>query len=137
MRTRVILPVLFAVFAFGATGCGGEDPAALVVDTVAPVAVLDVSAEVTTEGIQVAWAASSEADLAGYHVFRSVNGTAFTPVGTVGTNEFTDAGVGNGGSFRYEVAAYDVTGNVGPRSVTGPVFVSVEETPHRRVAVSE
>lgn len=137
MRTHVILPVLVAVFAFGAAGCGGEDPAALVVDTVAPVAVLDVSAEVTTNGIEVAWTASSEADLAGYHVFRSVNGTAFAPVATVSTTEFTDTSVGNGGSFRYEVAAYDVTGNVGPRTATAPVFVTLDETPRRPVAVGE
>jgi fibronectin type 3 domain-containing protein len=132
MRTRSsILVALIAVFALGAAGCGSEDPAAVVVDTVAPAAVLDVDAQVSAGGIDVTWAAASEADLAGYHVYRSVNGDVATLVGSVSTNAFTDIALGSGLSFRYEVAAYDAAGNVGPRAASVILVVRDLEGPRR------
>jgi fibronectin type 3 domain-containing protein len=113
-RSRV-LTAFVVVLALGVAGCGSSDPAGVPVDTVPPAAVLEVAPTVTTTGIHVSWAASSEADLAGYQVLRGVGATGQAVlVGTVSTNEYVDTTVQRGVLYRYEVAAFDQSGNVGP-----------------------
>jgi fibronectin type 3 domain-containing protein len=114
MRTRSnFFFALVAVVCVGAAGCGSEGPAAVVVDTVPPAAVEDVTATLVGGSIEVQWAAASEADVVGYHVFRSVNGTPAELLGSVVTNAYTDVSLGAGIGFRYQIAAYDAAGNIG------------------------
>lgn len=131
MRSNIVV-ALAATLAIAAGGCGSEDPSAVAVDTVAPAAVLDVTAEVNDGGIRLDWTASSEVDLAGYHVYRSVNRNVPSLVGSTSTNSFTDVALGSGVSFRYEVAAYDDAGNVGPRASSLAVVVQPRTSPTRR-----
>jgi fibronectin type 3 domain-containing protein len=106
----------------GAAGCS-NDPAAVTADTVPPAAVLDVAPTVTPNAIQVSWAASSEADLAGYRVHRGVGTSDAVLVSTVSTNVYVDTDVQHGVRYRYEIAAFDQAGNVGPAVET--TFVSL------------
>ncbi|WLW53396.1 fibronectin type III domain-containing protein [Streptomyces sp. YU58] len=58
------------------------------------------------------WARNKEMDLAGYRVYRRVQGTsAWTRVGTTTNVTFTDVPPQTGQSYYYEVRAYDKAGN--------------------------
>lgn len=139
---RLILPLVAVAFVFAVVGCGSEDPAAVVVDTVAPAAVLDVNVEFDGGAVNVTWAAASEADLAGYRVTRYINGVIDTGNANnaptvVTTNALSDDTVAGAVSYRYEVAAFDVTGNVGPAVSSVSLAVPRNGTPVRRGAISE
>jgi fibronectin type 3 domain-containing protein len=121
--------ILVALFCWTAlvSGCG-ENPAAT--DTVAPAAVLDVVAQVTANVVDVSWTASSEVDLAGYHVYRATNTPDMELVGVTSTNSFHDATVASGW-VRYEITAVDEAGNESPRVSTATVLVGTVTTPRR------
>jgi hypothetical protein len=117
-----VFSALVVALALAAAACS-NDPAAVTPDTVPPAAVLDVAPTVTPTAIQVSWAASSEADLAGYRVLRAVGASAAVLVSTVSTNVYVDTDVQHGVRYRYEIAAFDQSGNVGP--VVESTFVSL------------
>jgi len=123
-RSRILL-ALPLVIAFGVMGCGASDPAAPG-DTVAPAAVLDISVTVEGSGpaqtVTVTWAPGSEADLAGYNVYRSKDNQAATLVGVETANNFVDTGVVTGSTYRYEVSSVDTAGNESAR-VASATFV--------------
>ncbi len=73
---------------------------------------------VSVEGETIAHALGQDGDVA-------------TLAGSVSTNAFTDIALGSGLSFRYEVAAYDVAGNVGPRATSVILVVRDLEGPRR------
>ncbi len=119
-----ILVTLFAAVALNAVGCSNDSATSPVVDTVAPSPVLDVDAAVVTPtSVEVTWAASPEADVVGYRVFRSVNGLAATLAVTVGTTDWTDSAVQLGSAYVYEVAAVDQAGNEGAHVVSAQVVI--------------
>ncbi len=114
-----ILLVTSCVLALGAFGCG-NDTVQAPTDTVSPVAVLDLDVAVVIQvngapSIELVWADSPEADLAGYNVYRSVEGGPTTLVGVETAATFRDGTVQAGDSYVYEVAAFDNVGNESPR----------------------
>jgi hypothetical protein len=139
---RLILSSLAVAFVLAAVGCGSEDPAAVVVDTVAPAAVLDVDVEFTGTTVEVTWAAASEADVAGYRVSRYVNGVLETGNANnaptvVTTNALSDTPVPGAVAYRYEVSAFDATGNVGPVASSLSLAVERHNNAPGRASVGE
>lgn len=106
------LPLVLCV-----AGCGSDNPVAPV-DTVPPVAVLELEAtSVSSSGIELAWTANTEPDLAGYHVYRSIANGDVTLVGVELSPVFHDGNVVIGNVYRYQVGAFDTSGNESPRTV--------------------
>lgn len=67
--------------------------------------------------IELAWDRNTEADLAGYRIYRSVDGGPFERIGeTPDLPAFSDKKVDPGKTYRYAVSAFDRTGNESPRS---------------------
>ena len=135
MRTRTLALALTVVLALAA-GCGTETVGPDV-DTVAPAAVLDVTAAVTAGGIHVEWTPGSEADLAGYRVYRSINGNVASEVGWVTTSEFLDTNRGEGTVYVYEVAAVDASGNAGPRATSQVLLLDTNPGTTRDARVAD
>ncbi|GAA4983500.1 pectinesterase family protein [Kineococcus glutinatus] len=108
----------------------GEVPPA---DTTAPAAVGGLAAEAGDGSVALTWAAGTEADLAGYAVYRSAGEevalTAANQVATALTGtSFTDRTAANGTTYRYVVTAVDRTGNESPASAVvtaAPVGVAL------------
>ena len=91
-------------------------------DTTAPAAPKGVTATSGDGQVRLVWSANTEADLAGYRVYRSTTGTpnpaTSTPLnGTLLTaSGYTDTTAVNGTSYTYVVTAVDTTGNESPAS---------------------
>ena len=71
-------------------------------------------------GVGLTWqapASGGDPALQGYRIYRGVSGASPSLVGSVGAaaTSFTDAGVVNGGSYAYQVAAFNAFGE-GPRT---------------------
>jgi hypothetical protein len=104
------LPLVMVLVA----GCGSENPTAPV-DTVAPVPVAQLEVTtVSTSGVELAWAENTEPDLAGYRVYRSVGNGETSLVSVETSATYRDGTVTNGNVYRYQVSAYDTSGNVSP-----------------------
>ena len=91
-----------------------------VLDTTAPAAPLGVTANEQGDGsVRLGWNANAEADLQGYAVYRSTDGSAYTRLnGSLTTStQYTDANVPSGiNEAWYQVSAQDVSGNESARS---------------------
>ena len=84
------------------------------------------SAPLPSSGVHVQWAATSEADLAGYHVYRAPTASAlYTRVNAtlVPGNQYDDASAPDSVSLWYAVTAVDATGNESARSAPFRVFL--------------
>ena len=94
-----------------------------ILDTAPPAAPTGVSAAVeNTTNVRVRWSANSEADLAGYTVYRKLTSSGAWQVvsspGLTGT-QFVDSAVPAGTSqVWYQITASDVNGNESARSAT-------------------
>lgn len=76
------------------------------------------------DGVELTWARSPEDDVAGYRVYRSVDGSEALPVGDLITGlGFSDRSPQEGQRILYSVSAVDAAGNESPRS--NPVEVVV------------
>ncbi len=133
MSKRCGMLVALAIAAAFIAGCDSSSSPSNPVDTVAPAAVLDVQAHYDGNLMQVTWAAGSEADLAGYRVYRSTNGAAAILAGYETSTTYVDTSVGARASYRYEVTAVDQSGNESPRASTTQVFVSTTAPARGRV----
>ena len=104
-------------------------------DTTPPAAPAGLAASARDARVDLTWAASLEADLAGYRVYRSTDGGAnFTEItsGLVSNPAYSDSGLQNGIAYSYAVRAQDTAGNVSaasapvtatPAPPSGPVVV--------------
>jgi len=110
---------LVGLMAF-AVGCGSDDPAGPneQIDTAPPAVPSGVHSKVILAGqteIEVTWDANvTDADLAGYMVYRSRNATTgYEPVGTqlISTNTWTDHSVEPGSTYFYRVSSRDASAN--------------------------
>ncbi|MEU6229620.1 PA14 domain-containing protein [Streptomyces sp. NPDC047042] len=86
------------------------------VDRVKPLAptALSLSYNKSTGRAKLTWAKNKEMDLAGYRIYRRLNGTSFgsTPLATTASPSYTDTNLPlTGASYFYEVRAYDKAGN--------------------------
>jgi fibronectin type 3 domain-containing protein len=81
------------------------------------------------------WADNSEADLAGYRVYRSTDNTvsgwaaAATPVATVTASTYDDSGLADDTLYYYRVTAYDVSGNESSYAATTALTLEDLRTP--------
>ncbi len=67
--------------------------------------------------IELSWNANTEPDLAGYRVYRSVDGGPFEKLAELQpVPAYSDHAVEPGKTYRYEVSAFDRTGNESARS---------------------
>lgn len=90
-------------------------------DTTPPGMPAQLTASVSTTGVQLAWAANPEADLAGYRVYRSTGGAAFVELTSAvqTATGLTDVTAAGQTGLAYHVVAIDRVGNVSaPASVT-------------------
>ena len=89
-------------------------------DHTAPNAPTGLTASVSTVAVTLNWTANTEPDLAGYRVYRSVDGAAFTQLTTsvLTTTTLTDAAAPTQVALTYQVVALDATGNVSEPSAT-------------------
>ena len=88
-------------------------------DTAPPATPSGLTAAKEAAGVHVHWNANSEADLAGYHVFRalaSVGPWTQLDASALAATDFVDASAPDSASLYYCVSAYDQTGNVSARS---------------------
>lgn len=91
-------------------------------DLFPPVTPKDLTAVVSSGAVELGWERNTEADLAGYRIYRSKNGGAFERVSdTVEAPSYSDAKVETGAKYAYAVSAIDRTGNESPRSATAEV----------------
>jgi hypothetical protein len=93
-------------------------------DIVPPASPAGVAALGGADGVEVSWSPSSEADLAGYRIYRSAPGQegAPTAVGEVRPPEtsWRDTTAAPGTRYVYTVTAIDRTGNESPPSLPAP-----------------
>ncbi len=87
-------------------------------DTTPPAAPTGLVATGGDARVDLAWSASTEADLAGYAVFRSTDGVNFLEITTalLTTAAFADTGLVNGTTYSYVVVAEDTSGNASAAS---------------------
>lgn len=86
-------------------------------DTFLPAKPAGLRAVAATQSIELTWERNTDADLAGYRVYRAVGDGAFEKVGDTSVlPAYADRKVEAGKSYRYQVAAVDTSGNESERS---------------------
>ncbi|GAA1844567.1 malectin domain-containing carbohydrate-binding protein [Microlunatus capsulatus] len=91
------------------------------VDTAAPSQVTGVTASASPAGVSLGWAARTEPDLVGYHVYRATSATgSYTKLTTtpLTATTYVDAAAAQGAASYYQVTAVDASGNESARSAT-------------------
>lgn len=95
-------------------------------DTAPPATPNGLAGASEPSGVRVRWAANSEPDLAGYHVYRAFAAGSFftrlTATATV-TPEYVDTGAPDTLAVWYSVSAVDASGNESARSAATRVFL--------------
>jgi chitodextrinase/lysophospholipase L1-like esterase len=84
---------------------------------------------VGASSITISWTASTDnVGVTGYEIHRApgTSGGTFTPVGTSGTTSFSDVGLPSSTTFRYQVRARDVAGNLS--TFSAPVTATTSAT---------
>jgi hypothetical protein len=94
------------------------------VDTFAPAIPSGLRAEAAPGSIELTWDRNREPDLAGYRVFRAAPGGAFEKVAEPGVPAWSDRKAEPGKRYRYQVSAFDQSGNESVPSA--PVEASVQ-----------
>ena len=109
------------------SGITGSLAVPRLLDTAPPSAPGGLSATVEpVRDVRLRWAANSEPDLAGYHVYRSLTSTGTLvrlTASIVAANEFLDNATPDSVSVWYAVSAVDATGNESTRSARFRVFL--------------
>jgi len=100
------------------------------VDTTAPGAPAGLTAQSGDASVSLNWNDSSEADLAGYRVYRqNADGSwPSAPTASVTSSAWTDGGRVNGTAYSYRVTAYDAAGNQSAASTTASATPKAPDT---------
>ena len=94
-----------------------SDPATITVkDTFPPAAPAGLRAIGATSSIELTWERNTEADLAGYRIYRSAGDGPFEKVGDAAVPAYSDRAVEAGKPYRYRVTAVDASGTESERS---------------------
>lgn len=81
-------------------------------------------ATTTSNSVELTWESNTEADLAGYRIYRAMPGGAFEKIADLATlPTYSDRAVEQGKRYQYAVSSVDQSGNESPRSAP------VEATP--------
>ncbi|MFC9245192.1 fibronectin type III domain-containing protein [Streptomyces sp. NPDC057136] len=107
------------------------------VDKVQPLAPTGATAAYNASTLKatLTWAKNKEMDLAGYRVYRRLQGTsAYILAATTTGTSYTGAPPATGQIFYYEVRAYDKAGNTSTGSTDQPVRTADKTPPSRTVA---
>src|SRR5262245_14165116 len=97
----------------------GTLPPASTSDSIAPSAPTNVSATVSSNQINVSWAASTDnVGVAGYRIYRcqGTGCTATVQVATSQSTTYADVGLLANTTYIYRITAYDAAGNASPQS---------------------
>jgi hypothetical protein len=87
------------------------------VDTFPPAVPAGLHATVGPASVELSWDPNGEADLAGYRVYRSVNGGPFEKLAELQpVPAYSDKAIQKDAAYRYQVSAFDRAGNESPRS---------------------
>jgi hypothetical protein len=110
------------------SGLAGSLPVPRLLDTAPPAVPTGVTASVEpVRNVHLRWNANAEADLAGYHVYRSPTATGTLVRITnnpVATNDHVDPSAPDSASLWYAVSAVDATGNESARSARHQVYLA-------------
>jgi hypothetical protein len=94
------------------------------VDVFPPAVPAGLTAVPTATSIELTWDRDTDADLAGYRIYRAAPGGDFQKVGeTAESPSYSDKQVESGKHYRYEVSAFDKTGNESKQSAEIEVAV--------------
>jgi hypothetical protein len=94
-----------------------EDASITPLDVFAPAAPTGLTLVASTASIELAWESNTDADLAGYIVYRAPQGGDFQKLaGPQQAPSYSDRKIEAGKSYRYAVSAVDGAGNESPRS---------------------
>jgi len=86
-------------------------------DTFPPAVPTGLNAAAAPASVELSWDRNTEADLAGYRVYRAAPGGEFEKVAEVSQiPAWSDSNVEHGKTYRYAVSAFDRTGNESDRS---------------------
>ncbi len=85
-------------------------------DVFQPAVPAGLRALAAASSIELSWEPDTEPDLAGYRVYRSVDGGAFEKTADVSLPAYSDQKVEHGKTYRYAVTAVDRSGNESARS---------------------
>ncbi|MEV0090176.1 PA14 domain-containing protein [Streptomyces sp. NPDC050738] len=108
-------------------------------DTTAPLTPAGIKAvySTTTRKATVSWAKSPEMDLAGYRVYRRLQGTTtYTRVAQTTATSYADATPATGQVFYYEARAYDKAGRESTGTADLPVATVDKTAPDRVLGLS-
>jgi fibronectin type 3 domain-containing protein len=94
------------------------------VDKFPPAAPVELHGTAGPGSVELSWEPNTESDLAGYRVYRSVEGGAFEKIAEVtAVPSYSDKAVEHGKKYRYAIAAFDRAGNESPRSAPAEVVM--------------
>jgi hypothetical protein len=86
-------------------------------DTFAPEPPSGISASSSPNSIELSWEGNAEPDIAGYRVYRAAPGAEFEKLAeTPPVPHYSDAAAEPGKTYRYQITAFDRTGNESSRS---------------------
>ena len=96
-----------------------EAAAITALDTFPPSVPGGVTALAGPESLELSWQRSPEADLAGYFVYRSTNGSAFERLGSMQSlPAYSDQKVEHANMYRYQITSVDKKNNESAKSAT-------------------
>jgi fibronectin type 3 domain-containing protein len=93
-------------------------------DTFPPAVPAGLRATPTPTGIELSWEGDTEADLAGYRVYRAAPGGPFERIAEAALPAFADRTVEHGKTYRYAITSFDRSGNESAQ--TAPVEAPYE-----------
>ncbi len=118
-RTQYGRTYRYEVESVAKTSTGGEAQSELSaqaditpVDTFPPAVPSGLTPVASVSSIELAWDRDTDADLAGYRIYRAEPGGDFRKIADTGTTpSYSDRGAEHGKTYRYAVAAVDLHGN--------------------------
>jgi hypothetical protein len=111
----------------------------IVIDTTDPVAPTTVSAVTNSPSATISWNAGSDANLAGYNVYRSDDGFTASISGLLPTTQlsYTDTSFSSTGMYSYEVSSVDKAGNETLSGESNSVYIYLSAPSAPVVAVTK
>ena len=101
-----------------------EEVAITTVDTFPPAIPAGLRVTAAPNTIELSWDPDTDADLAGYRIYRATNGGPFEKIAEVSTlPTYSDKAVEHGKAYRYAITAFDQAGNESERSTPGEAML--------------